>query len=640
MTFTYPLGFLALLAIPVLIFIYIIKNRYTEQTVTSTYLWTLSEKFLRRRIPINRITGILSLILQCLAVFLIAVIVSQPVIYISGGARDYCFVLDASASMNIEQDGSTRFEEAKKQIAEIIDQSKNGSSYTLIYGGNPVVTIYRQNSNKERALEALEALEVSYTESTISSALGTAQDFFNLNPSIDTYLVTDKTYAEGATKNVKVINVLSGTENYSVYDVTYQISPDSLTISGKVASYAADAQITLDFYFDGEEEKTFSDTVEVTMSAEAPYERVKEFEYQFDKTSFESFRVCIPQTDSLMLDNEVIVYNVNHENIAPTLVVYTKTINENGEEEYKEPFYLSSALRSAGNNQLEFVTDLRYSGMTDAEKANYGLYIFYNCVPSEMPREGVVWFVNPPAGMKDGYFNVQGEIIPSTNAVYNNNSNSAIQSMREGIMFTEFELSQYTKLGTTGGSFIEYIRCEGNPVLMTGLNAYGNREVVFGFDLTASAFFGFTSDCTTVLARLLSYSFPEVVEETSFYSGDTLLINRIPGSVSARVETPLGNSEYPDLSTGYGEVTLNEVGVYTVYLTMNNGNDRVMYVYSSMPVAERALTSEEVSFMINGVASDNYPARRMDNLLIIFIILAVIAVADYGVYCYEQYQLR
>lgn len=640
MTFTYPLGFLALLAIPVLVFIYIIKNRYTEQTVTSTYLWTLSEKFLRRRIPINRITGILSLILQCLAVFFIAVIVAQPVIYISGGARDYCFVLDASASMNIEQDGSTRFEEAKKQIADIIDEAKNGSSYTLIYGGNPAVTIYRQNSNKERALEALDALEVSYTESSLSATLGIAQDFFNSNPSIDTYLVTDKTFAEGATQNVTVINVLSGTENYSVYDVDYKISPGTLTIFGKVASYAADAQITLDFYFDGEETKTDSKTIEVTANAEAPYERVAEFEYEFDKASFESFRLCIPQTDSLMMDNEVVVYNVKHENIAPTLVIYTKTIDDNGEEIYSEPFYLSSALKSAGNNQLEFVTDLRYSSMTDAEKANYGLYIFYNCVPSEMPREGVVWFMNPPEGMKDGYFNVQGEIVPSANAVYNNNSNSSIQSMREGIQYTEFELSQYMKLGTTGGSFIEYIRCEGNPVLMTGLNAYGNREVVFGFDITASAHFGFTSDCTTVMARLLSYSFPEVVEETSFYSGDTLVINRIPGSVSARVDTPLGNSEYPDLSTGFGELTLNEVGVYTVHLTMSNGSDRTVYVYSSMPVAERALTPEETSFVISGAASDNYPARRIDNLLIIFIILAVIAVADYGVYCYEQYQLR
>ena len=36
MTFLYPLGFLGLIGIPVLIGIYILKNKYTEQTVTST----------------------------------------------------------------------------------------------------------------------------------------------------------------------------------------------------------------------------------------------------------------------------------------------------------------------------------------------------------------------------------------------------------------------------------------------------------------------------------------------------------------------------------------------------------------------------------------------------------------------------
>ena len=49
MTFLYPLGLLGLIGIPILIIIYIIKQKYTEQTVSSTYIWTLSEKFLKRR---------------------------------------------------------------------------------------------------------------------------------------------------------------------------------------------------------------------------------------------------------------------------------------------------------------------------------------------------------------------------------------------------------------------------------------------------------------------------------------------------------------------------------------------------------------------------------------------------------------
>ena len=49
MNFHFPLGLLGLIGIPIIVIIYIIKSKYTEQTVASTYLWELSEKFLKKR---------------------------------------------------------------------------------------------------------------------------------------------------------------------------------------------------------------------------------------------------------------------------------------------------------------------------------------------------------------------------------------------------------------------------------------------------------------------------------------------------------------------------------------------------------------------------------------------------------------
>ncbi|MCM1394388.1 MAG: BatA domain-containing protein, partial [[Eubacterium] siraeum] len=72
MSFYYPLGLLGLLGIPIIILIYIIKSKYTEQTIASTYLWTLSEKFLKKRKPISKITGIITLILQTLSVLVLS----------------------------------------------------------------------------------------------------------------------------------------------------------------------------------------------------------------------------------------------------------------------------------------------------------------------------------------------------------------------------------------------------------------------------------------------------------------------------------------------------------------------------------------------------------------------------------------
>ena len=115
MSFSYPLGFLILIFIPVLIILYILKNKFTEQTVSSTYIWTLSERFLKRRRPISRIYGILSLILQCLLVAVIALAVAHPQISLPNQARDYCFIIDSSGSMLIKNGEKTRYKLAKDE---------------------------------------------------------------------------------------------------------------------------------------------------------------------------------------------------------------------------------------------------------------------------------------------------------------------------------------------------------------------------------------------------------------------------------------------------------------------------------------------------------------------------------------------
>ena len=640
MRFLFPLGFLALLAIPVLIFIYIIKNRYTEQTVTSTYLWTLSERFLRRRIPINRLTGIISLLLQILAVVLIAIIVAHPIISIPNGANEYCFILDGSGSMNIQQDGSTRFDDGKKAITDIINGSMKGSTYTLICVGE---TIYKSSTftDKEMALQTLEGFEVSYTESSPADAITLAKAYFDEHPAAVTYLVTDRTYQ--STQNVEVINVIKGTENYGISDVTYDISNDSLTISGKLTTYGSDVdKLTLKVYFSNIDETTgtVSDltlhesfTVENLVAGEET-----PFDYTCSKTEFVSFKVSIVEEDNLPIDNEVIVYNVHHENLADTLIVYPLTVDKvTNQEKNVPPNFLIWSLLAANNTRLKWVTEKQYKNMTTS---GYGLYIFYSCVPEEMPREGAVWFIKPTAAVPGSNFSFQGEILAKSAAKFSTSKNTTIRKMLDGVVQSEFGLKKYAKLGVSG-AFTEYIKCDGNPMLVTGTNVYGNREVVFAFDLADSASFTLHNDCITLMSHLLSYSFPEVLEETSYYCGETLTVNIISGCTAIRIDTPQGKSVYPDTSTGISEYQLNEVGIYTIHLTMKEDPEgRDLYVYASLPVSERVLTVEEPVYAISGEPSEFKLDGIIDNLLIIFIILAVISVADYGVYCYEQYQLR
>ena len=66
MKFLNPAGLWLLLGVPVLILIYLIKSRHTDLPVSSTYLWRLSERFRKKRLPVQRFRNILLFLLQLL----------------------------------------------------------------------------------------------------------------------------------------------------------------------------------------------------------------------------------------------------------------------------------------------------------------------------------------------------------------------------------------------------------------------------------------------------------------------------------------------------------------------------------------------------------------------------------------------
>ena len=149
MIFNYPLGLIGLLGVPVLIIIYIIKTKHTEQIVPSTYLWNLSEKFLTKKKQTRKISGLISLILQIIIVISISLVIAHPVITLKNQAKEYCFIIDASGSMSATINDQTKLEVGKEEIKKIIKSSKDGSKYTLIYAGLDARVLCEKLENKD-----------------------------------------------------------------------------------------------------------------------------------------------------------------------------------------------------------------------------------------------------------------------------------------------------------------------------------------------------------------------------------------------------------------------------------------------------------------------------------------------------------
>ena len=628
MTFLYPIGLLGLIGIPILIIVYLIKNRYTEQTVASTYLWRLSERFLKRRNPLSKITGIISLILQLLLVATVSLAVAHPTVILPGAAYEYCFILDGSASMNMSMDGVSRFELAKEEILEVIDTAKDGSTFTVVFVGETTETIIEKTDEPSKVRDRFSVLSPSGCTVGYTEAIGVAQGYFDDNPALRTYLVTDTDYAE--CENIKLINVARTENNLSIEDVKYVKSGKSTVIvSGKVVSYGADRVADLEVYCDNSNEAI--DFTKVQLVKDEP----SSFTFTLDIPEFYSITVKTPTEDAYSGDNMAVVYDVESENSYNALLISDA------------PFLVETAINAVSNADVTVISVESYKAEeerlanTDKVVSGYSLYVFDGYTPKSLPTDGSVWFLGVDSNVEGSGFSVQGEVTLDEGGdviTLTTSTTSTVRKLTEGMVRNEITIAKYMKCGLYS-DFTTLYTYRGNPVVFTGMNGYGNREVVFAFSIHDSNITLFI-DYLVLLGNLLDYSFPEVIETTEYYCGDTAEINVISGCESIRVESPDGQIVYTDISTAVSEFELTEVGEYKITVNVSGAERPSYYIYSSVPKEERVIESSSEYIGLVGEPSEVGSDGRYDPLTLLFVLAALLFTAEWMVYCYDKYQLR
>ena len=627
MTFLYPIGLLDLIGIPILIIVYLIKNRYTEQTIASTFLWRLSERFLKRRNPLSRITGIISLILQLLLVAALSLAVAHPIIVLPGAAHEYCFILDGSASMNMEMDGKTRFDLAKEEILKVVDEAKEGSTYTVVYVGGTTEVILEKADDKSRVSDRLASLECSEGSIEYTDAIGIAQGYFDSNSSTLVYLLTDTDYE--TIENVSLVNVARSENNISVEDVIYyRTGKTTLAVSGNIVSYGADRLVDVEVYVDGGDEPLGATKVQAFKDAPTS------FSFTFELSEFYSITVKCPTEDAYSRDNSVTVYDIESENSYNALLVSDA------------PFLIEAAVEAVSTADITVMTTEAYKkeeerlAKLDKVVNGYSLYIFDCFDPATLPTDGSVWFVNPGASVEGSGFSVQGEVLLENADIISvsTSTSSVVRKLTENMVGDDIYLSRYVKCGLYA-DFTTLYSYKGNPVIFTGVNTHGNREVVFAFSLHDSDI-TLSLDYLAMLGNLLDYSFPEVIEKTDYFCGDTAEINVISGCNSIRVETPDGEVIYTDVSDAVSEFELTDVGEYKITVEILGTERPAYYLYSSVPKEERLTETVADSISIRGEAGDSGSDGRYDPIALLFVLAALLFTAEWMVYCYDKYQLR
>ena len=215
---------------------------------------------------------------------------------------------------------------------------------------------------------------------------------------------------------------------------------------------------------------------------------------------------------------------------------------------------------------------------------------------------------------------------------------SVVKKLLANVKGEEIYVSKYSKYDTYR-NFNTLFTHNGNPVIFTGMNMYGNREVVFAFDLHNSDM-PLLTDYVLLVKNLLDYSFPSVIEKSDYICGQEALVNVVSNCESIRVESPSGKISHLALSSASTEVVLDEVGTYVIKATIN-GAVKEFHVYSSLAKEEQVPTvSVDEKISLSKDEGKSGLDGIYDKLIVFFICLVVIISADWVVYCYDKYQLR
>jgi len=155
---------LGLLAIPIIL-LYMLKFQRQKFEISSILLWQMVLQDRQANRPWQKLKRNLLLIVQMIILAALVLALIQPAIPGSAISNAQVIViLDATASMQASDVSPSRFESAKEELLNIINDLPNSSELTLIQASSEPVVFLAHSQDKSAMREVVEAATVSFGE--------------------------------------------------------------------------------------------------------------------------------------------------------------------------------------------------------------------------------------------------------------------------------------------------------------------------------------------------------------------------------------------------------------------------------------------------------------------------------------------
>ncbi len=583
----WALTFLSL--IPLVMLMYILKQKFEERIVPSTYLWEQALKDIEVNTPWQRLKKNLLLYLQLLIVLFLTFALSNP--YLSLGTGSYeniIVVIDNSGSMNALYKNSTRLEAAKQKAVNMVKSSASGANFTVVSSGRKTEILINASKNKADTINKINEIKTSNSTGNMDDAVALSKALSKQYESCKVMIYSDnKVGIDDIKGEVEVI--ASKLENASIDYISHSIEEDSLKALIRVTN-RSDVDISREISLYGEEKLIHIQNVD--------FKPGESKSIYFDGIPGDVSYIYgeLTEEDGLLEDNSAfdIIKAVKPKKV---LMVSNKNI------------FIEK--------MLTIISGLEVYKSVENEKIDdkYDLYIYDGSLPDILPKSGSLLVINPP--LENKHF-VVGEVIQGgalkavTHSLtkYIGGLNASVSK------FKTIEMPYWAE---------EVMTVDGKTAVMVGENK-GQRQSIIAFDLHDSDFV-LSSEYPMLFSSLLSYLIGiGSNEKTVVKSGEQVNLDISSDVTAAAVMKPSGQREEITLRYPIGAFeNTDELGIYKVL--EKAGETETSYLFCANFPSETESDISGESFIMKSDADGASKTSGGMNISIYLLLLGLLVMA-------------
>jgi Ca-activated chloride channel homolog len=568
MIFLTPWGLLGLLGILALIIIYILKPKFQDRSVSSSFIWKLSLKYKKKKMPFEWLKSSLLLILQILILLTMTAILTQPRYTLGSQSGEKIVILDTSASMLASINGETRLERAINEIDGLALRTlSNQDKFSIILAGENASLIVNRSESIQFIRSKLSEVTSTYSTSNIDEAILLTENILKANNIAEIIYYTSDDYNDPG--KVTIRNMSESETNVAILSFKGELDQaNNYIFVTEVVSYGASLNnVVLELKIDGVyKTSTVIDRLEEGITSTYVW-RLNDV----NKDTYTYATVTVLDViDNFMFDNRLEFY-ADSQNFRIQIVDNNNLLAIDSTKEF-----IGRALQSLNRNY----SIRQVAGLDNASTEGFDLYIYSENVPDTLPIDGAVWIFDP-----NTLPSTIGRVFNDANVISvnptSNTSSPRYQDLMRLVTPNSITISRYKRLIVNSG-FEVLLTDQDNPLLSISTNN-GVKTTIFSFGMSHTNLPLLFIDLPMLVRNLADYSLIKTVESQVFDSGQTILIQPHQASISFEIEFDGVVTEYANEAFDF---ELNNIGRYNIRQVLNTGRIEELSFFVRIPSQE------------------------------------------------------